>query len=92
MGQVIDFTAYRLEKMVETLDNPEDAEIVLGILSDYYEGDIAIAWKAGHPVIMQLEPESASLRGIPPGFSVVGYEPALVDEGEDEDMDEDDGG
>ena len=83
MGQVLDYTAYRLQKMVETLDNPEDAEIVLGILSDYYEGDIAIAWKAGHPVIMQLEPEAVSQRGIPPGFSVVGYEPALVEEEED---------
>ena len=83
MGQILDYTAHRLQKMVETLDNPEDAEIVLGILSDYYEGDIAIAWQGGYPVIMPLEPEGASFRGIPPGFSVVGYEPALVEEEED---------
>ena len=80
MSNVVDYTAYRLQQMANSLDNPADVEVVLGILGDYYEGDIAIAWEDGRPVIMPLEPEACSFRGIPPGFSGVGYEPALIEE------------
>jgi hypothetical protein len=77
---VTDFTAYKLQEIANSLDNPAEIEVVLGILGDYYEGEIAIAWERGRPVIMPLEPGATGTRGIPAGFSVVGYEPALVEE------------
>ena len=84
MGQVLDFTEHKLKAIANSLDNPEDVEIILGILGDYYEGEIAIAWEEGQAVIMPAE-GGGTMRGLPPGFSMVGYEPALiVDEEEGE--------
>tara|TARA_Y100000034_G_scaffold67025_1_gene80877 strand:- start:215 stop:454 length:240 start_codon:yes stop_codon:yes gene_type:complete len=79
MGTVVDYTAYRLMQMVKALTNPEDAEIVLGILAEYYDGLVAIKWEAGHPVVMPLSDE-AMQRGIPAGFSMVGYKAEEVEE------------
>tara|TARA_Y100000296_G_C5025792_1_gene182192 strand:+ start:365 stop:616 length:252 start_codon:yes stop_codon:yes gene_type:complete len=72
MGQLLDFTAYKLQEIANSLDNPQDIEVVLGILGDYYEGEVAIAWEHGMPVVMPLT-EGFQSRGIPPGFSMVGY-------------------
>ena len=81
MGEVLDYTAYRLRKIARDCFHQEDVETVLGILKDYYEGRIAIAWQHGSPVLMPLE-EGATFRGVPAGFSMVGYEPALISDKE----------
>jgi len=81
MGIVIDFTAAKLSAIADTLENPEDVEVVLSILAEYFEGEIAIAWQDGGPVIMPLS-EKDRTGGIPPGFSVVGYDEGKVEEGD----------
>ncbi len=73
MGQLVDFTAYKLQEIANSLDNPEDTEVVLSILGDYFEGLIAIAWEHGAPVVMPMSDGAQFLHGIPAGFSVVGY-------------------
>ena len=90
MGEVLDYTTYRLRKIARDCLNPEDVETILGILKDYHDGHIAIAWQHGSPVLMPLEP-GAGLKGIPAGFSLVGYEPALIDD-EEGGIEEDTGG
>lgn len=82
MGLLLDFTAYKLQEIANSLDNPQDIEVVLGILGDYYEGEVAIAWEHGAPVVMPLTPTHQT-RGIPPGFSMVGYRAEELVEGEE---------
>ena len=77
MGIVLDFTAAKLSAIADTLDSPEDVEVVLSILAEYYDGEIAIAWEDGGPVIMPLTDRDRK-NGIPPGFSVVGYDKGKV--------------
>jgi len=74
MGQLLDFTAYKLQEIANSLDCSEEVEVVLGILGDYYEGEVAIAWEHGMPVVMPLT-DAVQTRGIPAGFSMVGRQP-----------------
>ena len=90
MGRVVDLTAYKLEKMLDA--NSSDAwvhETLLDILADYYLGQIAIGWRDGQPVVMQLDAADTWNRGIPPGFSIVSLDSDLV---HDRDEDKDDKG
>ena len=80
MGQVLDFTAYKLQEMANSLDNPDEVEVVLGILGDYFEGEVAIAWEYGYPVVMPTSADYHSTRGIPAGFMMVGHQPELIGE------------
>jgi hypothetical protein len=75
MGEVIDYTAWRLERLVHNQKDPRDAELIMNILSSYYEGDIAIAWEDGQPVLMPAH--AGDIHGwydIPSGFSVTSYQ------------------
>ena len=82
MGLLLDFTAYKLQEIANSLDNPQDIEVVLGILGDYYEGEVAIAWEHGAPVVMPLT-DTVQSRGIPAGFSMVGYKAEELLEGDE---------
>jgi len=82
MGIVIDFTAAKLSAIADTLENPEDVEVVLSILAEYFEGEIAIAWQDGGPVIMPLTDRDRK-GGIPAGFAMVSYNEASVEGGEE---------
>lgn len=79
MGIVVDYTAYKLSAIADELENPEDVEVVLSILAEYYEGEVAIAWEDGCPVVMPLA-EGAMQGGIPAGFSMVGYDSKELEE------------
>ena len=76
-NNVVDFTAAKLTKIADSLENPEDTEIIYCILAEYFEGEIAIAWENGGPVIMPLTAKDREV-GIPPGFSVVGFDASKV--------------
>jgi|1_EtaG_2_1085319.scaffolds.fasta_scaffold74237_2 hypothetical protein len=71
MGDLIDFTAYKLAAIANAIEDPDDLEVVLGVLGDYYEGEIAIAWERGIPIIMPMGDTNATSRGIPPGFGMM---------------------
>ena len=81
VDNVVDFTAAKLSAIAASLENPEDTEIIYSILAEYFEGEIAIAWENGGPVIMPLTAKDRK-NGIPPGFSVVGYDKGKVEEGD----------
>jgi len=82
MGLLLDFTAYKLQEIANSLDNPQDIEVVLGILGDYYEGEVAIAWEHGAPVVMPLT-DTVLTRGVPDGFSMLGYKQEELVEGDE---------
>jgi len=78
-ARVVDLTAYRLEKMLH--EHSHDAymhQALLDILGDYYLGLIAIGWEDGEPVVMSMDVNNIWTRGIPPGFSMVGMDPASI--------------
>jgi len=55
--------------------DPRHAELIMNILSSYYEGDIAIAWEDGQPVLMPTQPgDWHGWQDIPSGFSVTSYQ------------------
>lgn len=81
-NNVVDFTAAKLSKIADSLESPEDTEIIYSILAEYFEGEIAIAWENGGPVIMPLTDKDRK-NGIPPGFSVVGYDKGKIEKGDD---------
>ncbi len=73
--------------MVNDHQDPYQAELIMSVLSSYYEGDIAIAWEDGQPVLMPAhQGDWHGWRDIPPGFSVTGYDANEL-EGEVEDSD-----
>lgn len=87
MGEVIDYTAWKLERLAYDQQDPRQTELIMKVLSSYYEGDIAIAWEQGQPVLMPAKPgDWHGWRDIPPGFSVTSYREAEL-EGEVEDDD-----
>ena len=53
----------------------------MGVLASYYEGDVAIAWEDGMPVVMPTEPADwHGWWGIPTGFTMVGYSAKELEE------------
>ena len=80
MGIVVDYTAAKLNKIADTLENPEDVEIIYSILAEYFEGEIAIKWENGGPLIMPVT-EKEKKKGLPPGFALVCSTEAIEEEG-----------
>jgi hypothetical protein len=77
MDNVIDYTAWRLERLARDQQDPRQAELIMNVLSSYYEGDIAIAWELGQPVLMPARPgDWHGWADIPPGFTVTSYQEA----------------
>jgi hypothetical protein len=75
MGDLIDLTARKLEKLARDQQDPYQTELIMKVLSSYYEGDIAIAWEDGQPVLMPAQDADwHGWRDIPPGFSVTSYD------------------
>ena len=75
MGEVIDYTAWKLERLAYDQRDPRNTELIMKVLSSYYEGDIAIAWEDGQPVLMPArDADWHGWRDIPPGFTVTGYD------------------
>ena len=81
-NNVVDFTAAKLSKIADSLENPEDTEIIYSILAEYFEGEIAIAWENGGPVIMPLTAKDRE-GGIPAGFAMVSYDKGKIEGGDD---------
>ena len=81
MGELIDFTAWRLERLIKESKDPQWQEQVMGVLASYYEGDVAIAWEDGLPVVMPTQ--SADWHGwlgIPAGFTMTSYDAKELEE------------
>jgi len=80
MGIVVDYTAAKLNKIADTLESPEDVEVIYSILAEYFEGEIAIKWQDGGPLIMPVT-EKEKRKGLPPGFAVACTIEAIEEEG-----------
>lgn len=71
MGNVIDFTAWRLERLIKEAEDPLWQEQVMGVLASYYEGDVVITWEDGLPVVRPARAANwHGWLGVPAGFAV----------------------
>jgi len=48
--KVLDYTEYRLRIFVQRISDDQQRETLLNIIKKYCKGEVAVAWKAGKPV------------------------------------------
>lgn len=54
MHRVADYTEYRLRRYIETVKDSQQNLVLVALLKDYISGNVAIAWKRGQPVWIQV--------------------------------------
>lgn len=52
--KIVDYTEHRLLKYAENIRDPQQKLVVMAMISDYKNGNIAIAWKRGLPVYIRV--------------------------------------
>ena len=48
--KIIDYTERRLHLFVKRIADPQQRETLINLLDKYCRGEVAVAWKAGKPV------------------------------------------
>lgn len=51
---LIDYSQKKLEKYIETINDPQQTMVLYALLHDYIKGCVALAWKKGQPVYIQV--------------------------------------
>jgi hypothetical protein len=55
---VVDFTAWRLLRYAAMTNDPQQRLVLLTMVNDYKSGHIAVAWKNGAPVYVNVTKDS----------------------------------
>jgi len=50
MNRIIDYTEHRLIRHIKNIEDAQQKSVLVTLLSDYISGKVAIAWKRGNPV------------------------------------------
>lgn len=48
--KVLDYTEHRLRAFVQKISDSQQRETILNVITKYCKGEVAVAWKAGKPV------------------------------------------
>ncbi len=51
---LIDYSQRRLERYIKIIEDPQQKMVLVALLHDYIKGDVAIAWKRGLPVYINI--------------------------------------
>ena len=51
---LIDYSQRKLEKYIDSVDDAQQKMILYALLHDYVKGEVALAWKRGQPVYVQV--------------------------------------
>jgi hypothetical protein len=54
---LIDYSACRLKRYIDTVNDPQQKMVLVALLHDYKKGDVAIAWRRGQPVYVKVTKE-----------------------------------
>jgi len=54
---LIDFSQKKLEKYIESITDAQQKMVLYALLYDYLKGEVAIAWRRGQPVYIQVTKE-----------------------------------
>lgn len=53
----IDYSEHRLERYIDKVKDPQQKMVLIALLHDYIKGNVAVAWRRGHPVYIQVVKE-----------------------------------
>jgi len=74
-NNVIDYTAAKLERLINEVESPVEQETVMAILDGYYLGVLGISWEGGFPMVIPLVSKTGEkLRVLPPRCGALGYD------------------
>lgn len=54
---IIDYTENKLKLFLRTITDPQQKDSIAKVIESYCKGEIAVAWKAGKPVWLQVTKE-----------------------------------
>lgn len=54
---VVDFTEHRLLRIASKAHDPQQQLVLMAMIKDYRDGNIAVAWKRGQPVWIKVTKE-----------------------------------
>jgi hypothetical protein len=57
-SKVIDFTEHKLIKYAEIVRDAQQKLVIMAMISDYRNGNIAIAWRRGLPIYLRIQKET----------------------------------
>ncbi len=55
--KLIDFTEHKLTRYLLTIEDPQQREMLMNVIDRYRRGLVAVAWKKGRPVHVDLTKE-----------------------------------
>lgn len=55
--KIIDYTEYRLRIFAQKIIDPQQKETLLSVIRKYCKGEVAVAWKSGKPVWLNITKE-----------------------------------
>ena len=74
-NNVYDFTAYKLERLINEVESPVEQETLMSLLDGYYQSLLGVSWEGGFPLVIPLMSETGErVRVLPPRFGAVGYD------------------
>jgi len=54
---LIDYSERKLERYIDKVKDSQQKMVLIALLHDYIKGDVAVAWRRGHPVYIQVMKE-----------------------------------
>lgn len=55
--KLVDFTEHKLVRLIATIDDAQQKQVLSELVEQYRHGRVAIAWKRGRPVYVDLVKE-----------------------------------
>lgn len=52
--KIYDYSEHRLSKYIDTIKDAQQKTVLIALLHDYVNGDVAIAWRKGQPVWIRV--------------------------------------
>jgi hypothetical protein len=51
---LIDYSQHKLTRYIDTIDDAQQKMVLCALLHDYIKGEVALAWRRGQPVYIQV--------------------------------------
>jgi len=54
LRKVLDYSEYRLIRYINLVKDPQQKLVLVALLQDYIDGNVALAWKRGQPIWIKV--------------------------------------
>jgi hypothetical protein len=55
--KIVDYTEHRLLRYMSNVKDPQQKQVLMAMIKDYRDGNIAVAWRRGQPVYVRVMKE-----------------------------------